>query len=82
MVNAETDDRIWALRAEADESRRLAETLTDAQSVADLEAYALELEAEAAKLQLDGSGPKWHAALDAGKRDRRNSKRSHRVSAS
>jgi len=69
MVNADTDDQIWALRLEAEESRRLAGILSDAQSAADLQAYALELETEAAKLQLESSVSRWQEALDAGKRD-------------
>jgi hypothetical protein len=82
MVNTDTDDQIWALRAEADESRCLARSLSDPQSAADLEAYALVLEAEAAKLQSENFPPDTQAAWETGKRDRRSSNRSHIVSAS
>ena len=76
MVNLDVDDQIWALRAEADESRRLADTLGDAQSAADLQAYALELEAEAANLQLEEHpGPEWQTAFAGGKHDRGSLKR-------
>jgi hypothetical protein len=43
----------WALRVEAEASRRLARRLSDTQSVKDLKSYASELEAEAARLQVD-----------------------------
>jgi hypothetical protein len=82
MVNTDTDDQIWALRAEAHESRGLAQSLNDAQSAADLLAYALVLEAEAAKLQSENFPPNTQAAWESGKRDRRSSQRSHIISAS
>jgi hypothetical protein len=43
-------EQIDALRLEAVEARRLAETLGDAQSILDLENYAAHLEAEAMRL--------------------------------
>lgn len=43
-------EQIEALRIEALEARRLAETLTDRQSILDLQNYAAQLEAEAARL--------------------------------
>ena len=43
-------EQIDALRVEAVEARRLAETLSDPQSILDLEKYAAQLEAEAASL--------------------------------
>ena len=43
-------EQIDALRVEAVEARRLAETLSDPQSILDLENYATQLEAEAARL--------------------------------
>jgi len=43
-------EQIEALQIEALEARRLAETLTDRQSILDLENYAAQLEAEAARL--------------------------------
>ena len=42
--------KIEALRLEAVEARRLAETLGDRQSILDLENYAAQLEAEATQL--------------------------------
>jgi len=45
-------EQIEALRIEALEARRLAEALTDQQSIRDLENYAAQLEAEAARLGL------------------------------
>jgi hypothetical protein len=47
----------WALRAEAEASRRLARRLSDVQSVKDLKSYASELEAEAARLQVEQNLP-------------------------
>jgi len=44
-------EQIDALRVEALEARRLAETLGDLQSVLDLENYAAELEAQAERLR-------------------------------
>jgi hypothetical protein len=46
-------EQIWTLRVEAEESRRLAASFADRVSVIDLECYASELEAEAARLQLE-----------------------------
>jgi hypothetical protein len=46
-------EQIWTLRVEAEESRRLAASFDDRLSVMDLECYASELEAEAARLQLE-----------------------------
>ena len=43
-------EQIEALRIEALEARRLAETLSHAQSILDLEKYATQLEAEATRL--------------------------------
>ena len=43
-------EQIEALRIEALEARRLAETLTDPQSILDLENYAAQLEAELVRL--------------------------------
>jgi hypothetical protein len=43
-------EQVDALRVEALEARRLAETLGDVQSIADLENYAAQLEAEAERL--------------------------------
>ena len=51
MSDQLTLEQIRALRVEAEASRRLAASLSDKQSLADLEGYALELEAEAARLQ-------------------------------
>jgi len=45
-------EQIDALRIEALEARRLAETLGDTQSILDLENYAAQLEAEAERLRL------------------------------
>jgi hypothetical protein len=45
-------EQIDALRVEALEARRLAESLGDMQSIVDLENYAAQLEAEAEKLRL------------------------------
>lgn len=45
-------EQIQSLQVEAIEARRLAETLRDPQSIRDLEKYATELEAEAARLGL------------------------------
>ena len=52
MSNDYTAEQIRTLRVEAEESRRLAASFADRLSVIDLEYYASELEAEAAKLQL------------------------------
>jgi hypothetical protein len=83
MVNRDTADQIWTLRMEAEQSRRLADSLNDPQSVADLEAYALELEAEAAKLQWeDLARPAWDNEVHGDKRGQRTSKWRHPVSAS
>ena len=49
-------EQIDALRVEALEARRLAETLGDTQSIVDLENYAAELEAEAERLGLAKRG--------------------------
>jgi hypothetical protein len=46
-------EQIWSLRVEAEESRGLAASFTERLSVIDLEFYASQLEAEAAKLQLE-----------------------------
>ena len=43
-------EQIEALRVEALDARRLAETLSDAQSILDLEKYAAQLEQEAERL--------------------------------
>jgi hypothetical protein len=48
-------EQIDALRVEALEARRLAETLCDPQSILDLQNYAAGLEAEAASLGLRNS---------------------------
>ena len=53
MPNNHKAQQIWSLRVEAEESRRLAANFADPLSVIDLECYASELEAEAAKLQLE-----------------------------
>ena len=53
MTDDHTAKQIWSLRVEAEESRRLAASFADRLSVIDLESYASELEAEAAKLQLE-----------------------------
>ncbi len=45
-------DQAEALRLEAGEARRLAECMSDDQSVADLERYAAALETEALSLEL------------------------------
>jgi len=45
-------EQIDALRIEALEARRLAETLGDTQSILDLQDYAAQLEAEADRLRL------------------------------
>jgi hypothetical protein len=47
-------EQIDALRIEAVEARRLAETLGDMPSIADLENYATQLEAEAERLSSRG----------------------------
>jgi len=57
MPNNYKAEQIWSLRAEAEESRRLAAGFADRLSVADLQCYASELEAEAAKLQLEQDQP-------------------------
>ena len=44
-------EQVWALRIEAEESRRLADRFIDRQTVVDLECYASDLEAQAAQLQ-------------------------------
>ena len=51
MSDQLTFEQFWALRADAEEARRLASSFHDRLTVADLESYASELEAEAAKLQ-------------------------------
>ena len=57
-------EQIDALRVEALEARRLAETLGDLQSIVDLQNYAAQLEAEAERLRghnrsgADDSAPK------------------------
>ncbi len=53
MSDKLTFEQIWALRVEAEASRRLARSLADDQAVLDLEGYASELEAEAARLQME-----------------------------
>jgi hypothetical protein len=53
MSDNYTAEQILTLRVEAEESRRLAASFADRLSVIDLEYYASELEAEAAKLQLE-----------------------------
>ena len=53
MSDDHTAEQIRMLRVEAEESRRLAASFADRLSVIDLEYYASELEAEAAKLQLE-----------------------------
>jgi hypothetical protein len=53
MPNNHKADEIWSLRVEAEESRGLAASFTERLSVIDLEFYASQLEAEAAKLQLE-----------------------------
>ena len=50
MRQYQTAEQVWALRAEARESRNLARTMSDDQAILDLEAYASELEAEAETL--------------------------------
>ncbi len=55
MSNDYTTEQIRLLRVEAEESRRLAACFADRLSVIDLEYYASELEAEAAKLQFEQS---------------------------
>ena len=51
MSDQLTLEQIRALLMEAEASRRLAASFIDQQSIADLEGYAAELEAEAARLQ-------------------------------
>jgi len=46
-----TFEQLWALRMEAKEARQLAGSVADRVTVIDLECYASELEAEAAKLE-------------------------------
>ena len=67
-----TFEQLWALRMEAKEARRLAGSFADRLTVIDLECYASELEAEAAKLELEqeftcenGPAPRNHAQLAA-----------------
>ena len=50
MERETVSEQIEALRIEALEARRLAETLSDRQSILDLENYAAQLEAEASRL--------------------------------
>ena len=49
MSDESISRQIQALRIEAEESRQLANNLTDKQAILDLENYAFELEAGAAK---------------------------------
>ena len=55
MERETVSEQIEALRIEALEARRLAESLTDRQSILDLQNYAAQLEAEASRLSLRNS---------------------------
>jgi hypothetical protein len=57
MSDQLTFEQFWALLAETEEARRLAGSFADRPTVIDLECYASELEAEAAKLQLEQRRP-------------------------
>lgn len=57
MSDQLTFEQFWALRVEAEEARRLAGSFVDRLTVTDLECYSSELEAEAAKLQLEQDCP-------------------------
>jgi hypothetical protein len=52
MSDQLTFEEIWTLRAETEESRWLAASFVNRLTVMDLESYAAELEAEAARMQL------------------------------
>ena len=51
MSNRLNFEQVWALRAEAQEARHLADRFFDRETINDLECYASELEAQAAQLQ-------------------------------
>lgn len=53
MNDGTRSELIWTLRAEAEESRRLARSLRDTPSVKDLTAYAYELDADAVRAQVE-----------------------------